>query len=85
MNLSLTSPTTKLISERYCRYTFPVAYHNPLEIWINQILLSNEINTAELEQLKLLLSFQSALSEEQQAMIHRVFYGLRHGLLEMID
>jgi hypothetical protein len=56
-----------------------------LEDWINQILVSCQITSTEVNQLMLLLSSQVSLTEDQRAMIQRVFYGLRHGLLHSYD
>lgn len=57
----------------------------PLEHLLEQILFSRKITRAEERRLISVLSTQGSLNEEQQAMIQRVFYGLRHGLLKLVD
>ncbi|MEO1147587.1 MAG: hypothetical protein AAFY26_18550 [Cyanobacteria bacterium J06638_22] len=55
----------------------------PLEDLVAQILNSHLITRAE-EDL-LMSSLSSTSDEELQATIYRIFYGMRHGLLQVID
>lgn len=57
----------------------------PLKSLLEQILFSRQITRAEERRLLAVQSHQNLLSEEQQAMLQRVFYGLRHGLLKLVD
>jgi hypothetical protein len=59
-------------------------YQLPLEDLVEQILLSRKITRTEEDRLVSALS-QGSLAEEQQALIHRVLYGLRHDLLQVVD
>ena len=59
-------------------------YQIPLEDLVEQILSSRKITRAEEARLTSALS-QDSLVEEQQALIHRVLYGLRHSLLQIVD
>jgi hypothetical protein len=59
-------------------------YQIPLEDLVEQILFSRKITRIEESRLVSALS-QNALAEEQQALIHRVMYGLRHNLLQVVD
>jgi len=55
-----------------------------IEDLVHQILLLRRVTRTEENWLVSLLSSQS-LTEEQRAMIQRVFYGLRHDLLMLVD
>ncbi|NJL36059.1 MAG: hypothetical protein HC840_07395 [Leptolyngbyaceae cyanobacterium RM2_2_4] len=59
-------------------------YQIPLEDLVEQILFSRKITRTEEGRLVSALS-QGSLAEEQQALIHRVLYGLRHDLLQVVD
>jgi len=59
-------------------------YQIPLEDLVEQILFSRKITRTEESRLVSALS-QAALAEEQRALIHRVLYGLRHDLLQIVD
>jgi hypothetical protein len=59
-------------------------YQIPLEGLVEQILFSRKITRVEESRLISALS-QNSLAEEQRALIHRVLYGLRHGLLQVVD
>lgn len=64
----------------------PALVHQiPLKDLVEQILLSGKITRAEQDRLVSTLAGQKFLSPDQQAMIQRVFYGLRHGLLQVVD
>jgi hypothetical protein len=52
---------------------------------VEQILFSRQITRSEESRLISTLSSQHLLDEEQQVMIQRVLYGLRHGLLQVVD
>jgi hypothetical protein len=56
----------------------------PLEDLVNQILLQRRVTRSEEGWLFSQLS-SSTISEDQRVMIQRVFYGLRHGLLNLVD
>ncbi|MBD2464014.1 hypothetical protein H6G89_23715 [Oscillatoria sp. FACHB-1407] len=56
----------------------------PLEDLVHQILLLRRVTRAEESWLFSLLASPS-LTEEQRVMIQRVFYGLRHDLLKLVD
>jgi hypothetical protein len=51
---------------------------------VNQILLQRRVTRSEEGWLFIQLS-SSTITEEQRVMIQRVFYGLRHGLLNLVD
>lgn len=59
-------------------------YQIPLEDLVEQILFSRKITRSEESRLVSALS-QTSLAEEQRALIHRVLYGLRHDLLQVVD
>jgi hypothetical protein len=56
----------------------------PLEDLVNQILLQRRVTRSEEGWLFIQLS-STTITEEQRVMIQRVFYGLRHGLLNLVD
>lgn len=56
----------------------------PLEDLVHQILLLRRVTRAEENWLFSLLA-SPALTEEQRVMVQRVFYGLRHGLLQLVE
>jgi hypothetical protein len=56
----------------------------PLEELIDQILLSGKITRVEAAWLATALR-QDMLDAEQQVLAQRVFYGLRHGLITVVD
>ena len=55
----------------------------PLEDLVVQILNSHFITRAEED--RLMSSLSSTSDEELQAAIYRIFYGMRHGLLQVVD
>lgn len=64
-------------------------FQTVLEQMVDQILVSQKITSAEKHELTdILASYHyqpDALSEEQLAKVQRVFYGLRHGLITLIE
>jgi len=57
----------------------------PLEELIEQILNSHSITRDEEHRLVSALSGSTQLDEDVQAAIQRIFYGMRHGLLNVVD
>ncbi|MBD1910290.1 MULTISPECIES: hypothetical protein [unclassified Leptolyngbya] len=57
----------------------------PLEELIEQILNSHSITRDEEHRLVSALSGSIAMDEDLQAAIQRIFYGMRHGLLNVVD
>jgi hypothetical protein len=57
----------------------------PIEELVDQILLSCKITGDEKSQLAGILAGLELLNEDSKAKVQRVFYGLRHGLIEMVD
>lgn len=51
---------------------------------IGQILSSREISRIEQQMMSTLLGKED-LDEQERALIERIFYGLRHGLLRTVD
>ncbi|MGD2180130.1 hypothetical protein [Lusitaniella coriacea] len=51
---------------------------------IGQILSSREISRIEQQMMSALLGKED-LDEQERALIERIFYGLRHGLLRTVD
>jgi len=52
---------------------------------VEQILLSRTITRAERHHLTSVLSSQGLLDEDEQVRIKRVLYGIRHGLLKVVE
>lgn len=59
--------------------------HLPIEDLVAQILLSRKITVIEQQQLMCAMLIKEVLDEEEQTLIERVFYGIRHGLLRVIE
>lgn len=64
--------------------TFPT-YSVPLCELVEQILSSHSITREEEHRLMSTLSSANVLDEDLQAAIQRIFYGMRHGLLHIIE
>lgn len=56
----------------------------PIEELVEQILNSHSITREEEHRLVSALS-GSAIDDDMQAAIRRIFYGMRHGLLSILD
>jgi hypothetical protein len=57
----------------------------PLDELIGQILNSHSITRDEEHRLMSALSSVHILNEDMQAAIQRIFYGMRHGLLRVVE
>lgn len=60
--------------------------HSPVDLQdlIAQILSSQSISRLEQQRMSLMLQYNQ-LDEQEKTLIERVFYGLRHGLLVIVD
>jgi hypothetical protein len=56
-----------------------------VEELVAQILMHRRVTPIDQQQLKMALSYKDALNEQEQTLIDRVFYGVRHGLLRIVD
>lgn len=56
-----------------------------LDSLIAQILFSGSLTSAEQQWLSSLASAKELFTEEEQILVERIFYGIRHGLLTVID
>ena len=52
---------------------------------VEQILLSRTITRAERHHLTSVLSSQGLLNEDDTVKVKRVLYGIRHGLLQVVE
>lgn len=71
-----------LVSQRMRSISSP-HLSTSLEDLVAQILNSHRITRAEEDRLMSALS--STSDEELKAAIYRIFYGMRHGLLQVVD
>lgn len=55
-----------------------------IEELVSQIMLSRRISRSDQQRLMLAKS-KNTLGEEEQALINRIFYGVRHGLLRIVE
>lgn len=55
-----------------------------IEELLSQIMLSRRISRSDHQKLVSVAS-KYALGEEEQALIDRIFYGVRHGLLKVVE
>ena len=56
-----------------------------VEELVAQILMHRRVTPIDQQHLKMALSYKDALNEQEQTLIDRVFYGVRHGLLRIVD
>jgi hypothetical protein len=56
-----------------------------IEELVAKILMHRRITHTEQQKLKLVLLFEDALNEQERTLIERVFYGVRHGLLKVVE
>lgn len=56
-----------------------------IEELVAQILMYRKITRADLQVLKRALLVAETLNEQERILIERVFYGVRHGLLRVIE
>lgn len=56
----------------------------PLEILCGQIMVAGKMTISDRYQIRSAL-LNDALSEPEQILINRLLYGIRHGLLRIID
>lgn len=62
--------------------TTDIALSN-IESVVEQILVTRQISDVHQQQLQLILSYDS-VSNQEKTLIERVFYGVRHGLLQVV-
>lgn len=56
-----------------------------IEELVAQILMDRKISYTDQQLLKSALLFGNALDEQERTLIDRVFYGVRHGLLHLVE
>jgi hypothetical protein len=56
-----------------------------VEELVTQILIERRVTHTDQLLLKLAIITEAALDEKERALIERVFYGLRHGLLRLVE
>lgn len=56
-----------------------------IEELVAQILMHRRVTHLDQQRLKMALSYKNTLDEQEQTLIDRVFYGVRHGLLSIVD
>lgn len=74
--------------QTFCDFSMPsqiLADPTTLESLINRILFSAEITRAEQDWLSMVAAFKDTLGEDDRVLLDRVFYGIRHGLLQVVD
>lgn len=66
------------MKSQYCWYSIPI------EALCGQIMVAGKITISDRYQIRSAL-LNDALSEPEQILINRLLYGIRHGLLRIID
>lgn len=56
-----------------------------IEELVAQILVNRRITHRDQYLLKYALLFEETLDEQERTLIDRVFYGVRHGLLKLVE
>lgn len=56
-----------------------------IEEMVAKILVNRQITQTEQLRLKFALLYQDGLHQQDRSLIDRVFYGIRHGLLKVIE
>ncbi len=56
-----------------------------VEELVAQILMYRRITYSDQQMLKYVLLYGEALDEQERTLIDRVFYGVRHGLLRIVE
>lgn len=56
-----------------------------IEELVAQILLERQVTPTEQQLLRYALIFGDELDEKERTLIERVFYGVRHGLLSLVE
>jgi hypothetical protein len=56
-----------------------------VEELVTQILMERQVNQADQLLLRRALLFEETLNEKERTLIDRVFYGVRHGLLRIVE
>ncbi|HBE21238.1 MAG TPA: hypothetical protein DEG17_06995 [Cyanobacteria bacterium UBA11149] len=56
-----------------------------IEEMVAKILVNRQITKTEQLRLKFALLYQDGLHQQDRSLIDRVFYGIRHGLLKVIE
>ena len=67
---------------------FPPKFHSTevsIEELVAQILMHRRITYTDQQLLRFALLSDEALNEQERTLIDRVFYGVRHGLLSLVD
>ena len=60
------------------------SHQRNIEELVSQIMLSRRISRSDHQKLVSVAS-KYVLGEEEQALIDRIFYGVRHGLLQVVE
>lgn len=58
---------------------------NSIEEMIAKILVTRQITNTEQLRLKFALLYKDRLNQQDRSLIERVFYGIRHNLLKVVD
>jgi hypothetical protein len=61
------------------------SYHVTLEEFVEQILMERRITSREHLVLRYTLLSEERLNEQERTLIDRVLYGVRHGLLRIVE
>jgi hypothetical protein len=61
------------------------SYHVTLEEFVEQILMERKITSREHLVLRYTLLSEERLNEQERTLIDRVLYGVRHGLLRIVE
>lgn len=61
------------------------SYHVTLEEFVEKILMERKITSREHLVLRYTLLSEEKLNEQERTLIDRVLYGVRHGLLRIVE
>ncbi len=59
--------------------------HASIEELVTKILVERTLTYTDQQILRYALVSQESLDEQERALIDRVFYGVRHGLLQLVE
>ncbi|MEQ9667063.1 hypothetical protein [Coleofasciculus sp. G2-EDA-02] len=59
--------------------------HTNIEDLVTQILMNRFITPSDQQFLNCALLYKDSLKEHERILIERVFYGVRHGLLQILE
>lgn len=77
-----------IITKFFLKTTMPAqmfSFKISVEELVAQILMERTVTYTDQQLLKYALLAENALDEKERALIDRVFYGMRHGLLKTVD